>query len=79
MPPQPWIFTSPASRGIGLALTRNLLKSTKLPVVATARTDLDGAKKRMLEGLDVDPSRLEVLKVDVTGQLVSFTLHNQLT
>ena len=57
----------PSSRGIGLALTRKLLRDTKLPVIATARNDLDGARKRILDGLDVDAGRLEVLKLDVTG------------
>ena len=64
---QPWILTSPASRGIGLHLTRCLLKTTTLPIIATARTDLAGTKARLLDGLDVDASRLEVLEVDVTG------------
>lgn len=64
---QPWIFTSPASRGIGLQLTRHLLQTTNLPVVATARTDLEGTKSRILDGIDVDPERLEVLELDVTG------------
>jgi hypothetical protein len=64
---QPWILTSPASRGIGLALTRHLLRTTTLPIITTARADLPGTKKRMLEGLDVDPERLQVLGLDVTG------------
>ena len=67
MVPQPWILTSPGSRGIGLQLTRRLLKTTNLPVIATARTDLSGMKERILSGLDIDKERLEVLKVDVTG------------
>ncbi len=68
MAPQPWIFTSPSSRGIGLQLTRHLLKATNLPVIATARTDISGTKERILDGLDVDKERLEVLKVDVTSE-----------
>ncbi|MCJ1283125.1 hypothetical protein MMC26_002452 [Xylographa opegraphella] len=67
MPP-PWIFTSPASRGIGLHLTRHLLRTTPLPIIATARTDLDGARARILDGLDVDPHRLEILQLDVTDE-----------
>ena len=63
----PWIFTCPASQGIGLQLTRRLLATTKLPVVATARSDIEGARHRILEGLDVDKQRLQVLRVDVTG------------
>lgn len=63
----PWILTTPASRGIGFDLTRRLLKTTKLPVVATARKDVEDTKERLLDGLDVDKDRLEVLKLDVTG------------
>ena len=66
---QPWTFTSPASRGIGLQLARRLLQTTNLPVVATARTDLEGTRNRILEGLDVDAQRLEVLQLDVTGTI----------
>ncbi len=65
--PKPWILTSPASRGIGLQLARHLLRTTNLPVVATARTDLDTTKENILDGLSIDNDRLEVLKVDVTG------------
>lgn len=66
---QPWILASPASRGIGLSLTRQLLRTTTLPIVATARTDLKGTKARILDGLDVDTQRLEVLELDVTGSI----------
>ena len=66
---QPWIFISPASRGIGLQLTRRLLANTKLPVIATARTDLEGTKHRITDGLDIDKNRLEVLRIDVTGAI----------
>lgn len=63
-----WILTTPASRGIGFALTRLLLQKTSLPVVATARRDLEGTKARLLDGLDgVEKSRLMVLEVDVTS------------
>ena len=65
--PIPWLFVSPASRGIGLRLTRLLLQTTDLPVIVTARTKLGVTKDRILEGLDIDRERLEVLKVDVTG------------
>ena len=71
MATQSWIFTSPSSRGIGLQLTRRLLKMTNLPIIATARSDLSGTKARILNGLnDVDEDRLEVLQVDVTGKLL---------
>jgi len=64
----PWTLVSPASRGIGFHLTRHLLRNTTLPVVATARKDIEGVRKSMLEGLkDVDEERLKVLSLDVTG------------
>ncbi|KAL8810310.1 MAG: hypothetical protein Q9223_002535, partial [Gallowayella weberi] len=66
MPPKPWLLTTPASRGIGLQIARRLLNTTDLPVVATARNDIDSAKSQILKDLDVDPNRLSVLQVDVT-------------
>lgn len=65
--PKPWLLVSPASRGIGLQLARQLLRTTDLPVIATARNDLEGTNEQILDGLDVDKKRLEVLKLDVTG------------
>jgi NAD(P)-dependent dehydrogenase (short-subunit alcohol dehydrogenase family) len=51
-------------------LTRHLLQTTKIPVVATARTDIQGVKKSILEDLpDVESDRLTVLKVDITGKI----------
>lgn len=66
---KPWLLVSPASRGIGLQLARRLLKTTDLPVVATARKDLASTSEQILNGLDVDEWRLEVLKLDVSGTL----------
>lgn len=65
--PKPWLLVSPASRGIGLQLARHLLRTTDLPVIATARNDLEGTNEQILDGLDVDKKRLEVLELDVTG------------
>ncbi|THV88945.1 NAD(P)-binding protein [Aureobasidium pullulans] len=66
---QPWALISPASRGIGLHLARHLLQNTKLPIVTTARKDLDQAKESILDGLhDVDQKRLNVLKLDVLDE-----------
>jgi NAD(P)-dependent dehydrogenase (short-subunit alcohol dehydrogenase family) len=63
-----WSLVTPASRGVGFALTRHLLSSTKIPVVATARKDMDTVKSKLLDGLqDVDSKRLTVLQMDVTG------------
>lgn len=66
---KPWLLVSPASRGIGLQLARRLLKITDLPVIATARRDLETTSEQILDGLDVDEQRLEVLKLDVTGTI----------
>ena len=75
MSPNPFLLTCPSSRGIGLALTRKLLSQTTLPVVATARNDLEATRRRILDGLDVESKRLEVLRVDVTSKrLLFFTL-----
>ncbi|KAI4835496.1 NAD(P)-binding protein [Aureobasidium sp. EXF-8845] len=66
---QPWALVSPASRGIGLQLARHLLQNTNLPIVTTARTDLDHAKESILDGLqNIDQSRLSVLKLDVLDE-----------
>lgn len=67
---QPWALISPSSRGIGISLSRHLLKTTVLPVVATARKDLEQTKENILSGLNnVEEDRLNVLKVDVLGKL----------
>lgn len=49
---RPWILVTPASRGIGFALTRHLLRTTTVPILATARSDPDGLKTRLLHDLD---------------------------
>ena len=67
---QPWALVTPASRGIGLELARRLLQTTTVPLVATARKDLDQTRENVLSGLkDVSEERLHVLKVDVLGKL----------
>lgn len=68
----PWSLISPASRGIGFALARQVLQSTKAPVVATARKDVDKTKVELLNGLDVDEKRLTVLPLDVTGMRIDW-------
>lgn len=72
---QPWALVSPSSRGIGLELARRLLQTTKVPIVATARKDLDQTRENVLSGLeDVSEDRLHVLKVDVLGMFPSDAL-----
>lgn len=71
----PWALVSPASRGIGLEFARRLLQTTKVPVVATARKDLDQTKENVLSGLkDVNEDRLNVLKVDFLGMSAIITV-----
>ena len=65
---KPWLLVVPASRGIGLALTRHLLAKTKAPVVATFRKDEQDVRKRMLDGLSGVEDRLKLVQMDVTGK-----------
>jgi NAD(P)-dependent dehydrogenase (short-subunit alcohol dehydrogenase family) len=65
----PWALVTPASRGIGLELARRLLTVTNVPIVATARSDVDQTKENILTGLkDISEKRLTVLKLDVLGK-----------
>lgn len=80
-----WALVTPASRGIGLELARRLLRTTNLPVVATARGSTDEATEAILSGrngnsegggdalmnAEGDESRLTVLKLDVCGMCCS--------
>lgn len=66
---QPWALVTPASRGIGLELARRLLQTTSVPVVATARKDLDQTKENILSGIqNVNEDRLHIVKLDVLGE-----------
>lgn len=67
---QPWALVSPASRGIGLELARHLLQTTTIPVVTTARKDLDQTRENILAGLrDVREDRLQVVTLDVLSRI----------
>jgi NAD(P)-dependent dehydrogenase (short-subunit alcohol dehydrogenase family) len=68
-----WTLVTPASRGIGASLTRHLLKTTPptVPVVATARSDPEGTKDKLLSSLDISDrqrSRLDVQKCDALSE-----------
>ncbi|KAI8632949.1 short-chain dehydrogenase/reductase-like protein [Xylariaceae sp. FL1651] len=76
---KPWVFISPSSRGIGHALTAHLLRSTTLPILATARFDLSGVKASLLDAYaaashttqssrEDAASRLHVTFLDVTDE-----------
>ncbi|KAG6817221.1 hypothetical protein H0H87_011579 [Tephrocybe sp. NHM501043] len=70
MPPTPFALITPASRGLSLALTRHLLRTTSMPVYATHRSDSgdDKIKDRILESLDVEPKRLNLLHLELTSE-----------
>ena len=68
-----WAIATPASRGIGYALTRHLLKSlpSDVPVVATARSDIPGVREKLLSSLELSEqqsSRLDVQECDVLSE-----------
>ncbi|KAI0522259.1 short-chain dehydrogenase/reductase-like protein [Xylaria bambusicola] len=71
---KPWIFISPSSRGIGHALTAHLLRTTSLPILATARSDPAGVKESLVSASannrtsKDDGSRLHVTHLDVTDE-----------
>lgn len=70
---KPWILVSPASRGIGHALTRHLLRTTTAPILATARSDLPAVRASILDSLPKDDQdsiskRLHLTHVDVTQE-----------
>ncbi|CAH0039296.1 unnamed protein product [Clonostachys solani] len=67
----PWAFICPSSRGIGFALTRHLLRSTTIPILATARGDTSATKSSLLADLPGAPDlaqRLTVVPCDVTDE-----------
>ncbi|QIX00327.1 hypothetical protein AMS68_005844 [Peltaster fructicola] len=64
-----WALVTPASRGIGYELARRILTTTNVPLVATARRDVDQTREGLLNGLDnVKEERLHVVKVDVLDE-----------
>ncbi|KAK8048691.1 hypothetical protein PG994_010421 [Apiospora phragmitis] len=66
---KPWIFVSPANRGIGAALTRHLLRATTLPIVATSRsTSPSETKKALLADLSLPPSSSSSFSSSATQQ-----------
>lgn len=74
---RPWIFVTPSSRGIGHALTRHLLRTTTLPILATTRSNPSAVKDFLLNGLTEKASspaatdadrRLHVVPLDVTDE-----------
>ncbi|VUC33202.1 unnamed protein product [Clonostachys rosea] len=67
----PWAFICPSSRGIGYALTRQLLRSTTIPILATTRGDPSATKSKLLDdlpGAQELSQRLNVVPCDVTEE-----------
>ena len=60
-----WALVTPASRGIGAALTRYLLCTTpaSMPIVATARSEPDGTRDKLLNSLNITDGQRERLDV----------------
>ncbi|PPQ63970.1 hypothetical protein CVT24_009093 [Panaeolus cyanescens] len=72
MSPSQFILVTPgATRGLGVALTRQALATTNFPVFATHRTQESNEriKHLVMEPLrDVDPKRLNMLRLDLTSE-----------
>lgn len=69
---------TPASRGIGFALARQLLVHTDLPVCATARKDCTAVHDKLVKSVSSKrdaAKRLTVLEADVTSKLHPYKLN----
>ena len=55
----PWIFVTPSNRGIGLFLSRLLIRRTSLPIVATTRHDPAATQEAILSSQAAPPSAQE--------------------
>ena len=69
----PFALVTPATRGLSLAITRQLLRTTQMPVFATHRSSSpEQVHKHIFEpfssGNDVDPKRLTLIKLDLTSE-----------
>ena len=80
---KPWCLVSPGSRGIGLALVRHLLRTTRAPVVATMRATTsrlvlreEKFREECLRNFDGEDfedagARLHVIPTDVRSKSVA--------
>ncbi|KAF2083338.1 NAD(P)-binding protein [Saccharata proteae CBS 121410] len=66
----PWVLISPASQGVGFALAKRILETTKVPVVVTARAQLGPFERKLLgEVKQRDAAdRLKVLKLNFLAE-----------
>ncbi|KAF8803845.1 C factor cell-cell signaling protein [Phlegmacium glaucopus] len=83
MPPNPFVLVTPGgTRGLGVALTRQFLRTTNLPVCATHRIAASDkeVQDHILKPLDgIDPSRLNLLRLDLTSENSIASAANNLT
>ncbi|KAI1320152.1 short-chain dehydrogenase/reductase-like protein [Xylariaceae sp. FL0255] len=66
---KPWILVSPSSRGIGHVLAAHLLRSTALPILATARSDLAGVKDSIVNHATLISSSSPLTRADLAARL----------
>jgi len=66
---KPWALVTPASQGIGYQLARRILSTTTIPLVVTARKDIEQTKEQILDGLkDIQEDRLKTIHLDFLGR-----------
>ncbi|KAI0269201.1 hypothetical protein BC834DRAFT_865271 [Gloeopeniophorella convolvens] len=70
MPAYPFALVCPSTRGLSLALTRQILRTTSLPVFATYRTGSpqEVAKDILTPLKDVDGTRLTLIPLDLSRE-----------
>ncbi|KIJ70581.1 hypothetical protein HYDPIDRAFT_105319 [Hydnomerulius pinastri MD-312] len=66
----PFILVSPATRGLSLALTRHVLRTTDLPIYATHRSEkAEEMKKHILAPLgEIDGDRLRLIPLNLASE-----------
>lgn len=66
----PFALVCPSTRGLSLAITRHILRTTDLPVFATHRShNAQDVRDNILSPLqDVNPDRLKLLQLDLTSE-----------
>lgn len=65
---KPAILVSPASRGLGLAVTRHLIRTTRSPIVITCRNSPQTLKETILSDYPEAENRISILQLDVTQE-----------
>ncbi|PRP76401.1 short-chain dehydrogenase/reductase SDR [Planoprotostelium fungivorum] len=65
---KPLALISPASRGLGFAVAKHLLRTTKVPIVTTCRTAPELLRAELLKHVPSASDRIGVLQLDVTKE-----------